>query len=131
MMANEGFYFTITELGGNKLSKEDRIARLIPAFEQRKVYLPEHLYYTDKDGTELDLVKVFVDDEYLRFPFSQHDDMLDAASRIEDKVLDASRPYDGSDWDDDTGVVRSDIDGFFHRPSSANDPSGRSDWTGY
>lgn len=129
MMANEGFYFNIIELGGNKLSKEDRIARLIPAFEQRKVYLPEHLYYTDKDGDELDLVRVFVDDEYLRFPFSQHDDMLDAASRIEDKILDASRPYDGGDWDYE-GVVSHDIDGFFHRPGQQT-PEGRSDWTGY
>jgi predicted phage terminase large subunit-like protein len=129
MMANEGFYFNITELAGNKLSKEDRIARLIPAFEQGRIYLPEHLFYTDKEGKEIDLIKIFVDEEYLRFPFSQHDDMLDAASRIEDKVLDASKPFDGAEWDND-GIVQHDVDGFFNRPGQIEDV-GRSDWTGY
>jgi predicted phage terminase large subunit-like protein len=128
MMATEGFYFNILSLGGNKLTKEDRIARLIPAFEQGYVYLPEHLEYEDKEGNIIDLVKVFVDEEYLRFPFSQHDDMLDAASRIEDKVLDVTKPFnDGYDEE----VVQHDIAGFFNQIRRGDDDGGRDYITGY
>jgi phage terminase large subunit-like protein len=127
MMRQEGFYFNIIELAGTKLSKEDRVARLIPAFEQGKVYLPEHLDYQDKDGKYLDLIKVFIEEEYLRFPFSQHDDMLDAASRIEDKALDAAAPYD--DWEDE-GYDASDIGSFFNRGQPA-EATGRDFITGY
>jgi phage terminase large subunit-like protein len=128
MMQAEGFYFNITELSGNKLSKADRIARLIPAFEQGRVYLPEHLEYTDKDGKVIDLVKLFVDEEYLKFPFSQHDDMLDAASRIEDKTVDANKPFD--DWEEaETGVF--DVDTYFGRNLGIGDGHGADPITGY
>lgn len=96
MMEAESFYFAKPiPLGGNKLSKADRIARLIPRFEQGKIWLPEDLYYTDKNGAVIDLVKVFINEEYLFFPFSSHDDMLDAASRIEDEDFSVWLPYDG------------------------------------
>jgi predicted phage terminase large subunit-like protein len=129
MMEIEGNYFShmIVELGGNRLSKEDRIARLIPSFEQGRVYLPEHLEYEDKEGSTIDLVQVFVNEEYLRFPFSQHDDLLDAASRIEDKVLEACKPLD-DDWDDD--VVQHDVGNFFNRVPREEE-SGRDYITGY
>jgi predicted phage terminase large subunit-like protein len=129
MMAVEGVYFNIIELAGNKLSKEDRIARLIPAFEQGRVYLPEHLEYEDKEGNVIDLVKVFVDEEYLRFPFSQHDDLLDAASRIEDKVLDASGPVDDYGYENDD-MVQHDVNNFFNRYRQ-DEESGRDYITGY
>ncbi len=96
MMEAESFYFAKPiPLGGNQLSKADRIARLIPEFESGKIWLPEELYYTDKNGTIVDLVKVFINEEYLFFPFSSHDDMLDAASRIEDEDFNVWLPYDG------------------------------------
>ena len=96
MMEVESFYFPRpVELSGNRLSKEDRIARLIPQFEKGKIWLPEHLDYRDKDGKVIDLVKVFIDEEYMFFPFSPHDDMLDAASRIEDEDFNTWLPYDG------------------------------------
>ena len=102
-MEDESFYFTRPiPLGGNKLSKADRIARLIPEFESGKIWLPEELYYTDKSGIVIDLVKVFINEEYLFFPFSSHDDMLDAASRIEDEDFNVWLPYDGPiDMSDD------------------------------
>jgi phage terminase large subunit-like protein len=111
MMLIEGVYFNILELGGNKLSKEDRIARMIPLFEQGRVYLPEQLPFEDKEGKEMDLVQVFKDEEYLRFPFSQHDDMLDAASRIEDKALEVSKPSE--DWSDEDSVGNYGLHGYF------------------
>ena len=131
MMESEGVYFNITELGGNKLSKEDRIARMIPLFEQGRVYLPEHLEFIDKEDNVIDLVRMFVDEEYLKFPFSQHDDMLDAASRIEDKALDAVKPIgDEGDFEEmeETGIYN--IDKFFNRPEQ-EDPTGRDMWSGY
>jgi predicted phage terminase large subunit-like protein len=131
MMEIEGNYFShlIVELGGNKLSKEDRIARLIPAFEQGRIYLPEHLEYEDKEGNIVDLVRVFVNDEYLKFPFSQHDDLLDAASRVEDKILDASKPLDDAYEDDE--IVQHDIAGFFNQIRRGDDDGGRDYITGY
>lgn len=92
----ESFYFPLpVELAGNKMSKEDRIARMIPKFEENKVWIPEHLLYEDKDGNVVDLVKVFIEEEYIFFPFSSHDDMLDAASRIEDDNFNTWLPYEG------------------------------------
>lgn len=95
-MEQESFYFPLpVELGGNKLSKEDRIARLIPQFEEKRIWIPEHLLYTDKDGNNTDLVKIFIEEEYIFFPFSPHDDMLDAGSRIEDENFNTWLPYEG------------------------------------
>lgn len=96
MMEVESFYFPRpVELSGNKLSKEDRIARLIPQFERGRIWLPEALPFKDKEGNVVDLIKTFVDDEYLVFPFSVHDDVLDAMSRIEDENFNTWLPYEG------------------------------------
>lgn len=103
-MKIEGFYFTIDELGG-KLTKEDRIRKLIPLFEEGKVYLPE-VYVSDSGR---DLIKEFIEEEYCLFPFAPHDDMLDAASRIRDEKCEAFHPqefpYDegGDEWEDGSG----------------------------
>jgi hypothetical protein len=140
MMASEGFYFSITELGGNKLSKEDRVLRLVPHFEQKRVWLPEYLNYTTKDGQVVDLVRVFVEEEYLAFPFSQHDDMLDAASRIEDKYFSGLRPYDSVDdvsgaeaFDGYESVYDSDfVNGLFgYNKAAGLGDAGRCTVTGY
>lgn len=128
MMLIEGVYFNILELGGNKLSKEDRVARIIPLFEQGRVHLPERLLFTDKEGKEVDLVQVFVDEEYLRFPFSQHDDMLDAASRIEDKALEANKPSE--DWLGDEESVGYGLHGYFGGQAGGQE-MGRCPITGY
>ena len=77
----ENYRFDVTEVGG-QTSKPDRIKRLIPLFEQGRVYLPQTLYRTNYEGTVEDLVNVFVQQEYKAFPVALHDDMLDALSRI-------------------------------------------------
>lgn len=127
MMAIEGIYFNITELAGTKLSKEDRILRLVPDFERGRIYLPEHLEYETKDGEVVDLVTIFINEEFLKFPFSQHDDLLDAASRIKDRKFDASAPYDDAADDEDHG---SDIHSFFHR-NTPEEKTGADPWCGY
>ncbi len=75
-MNRENYHFTITPIGG-KLKKEDRIRRLVPLFEQRRILLPDHCMRRTLEGVSEDLTKIFIDEEYLPFPVGAHDDMLD------------------------------------------------------
>lgn len=79
----ENYRFSVTEVAGT-LKKEDRIRRLIPIFEQGKFYLPQTLYYTDREGVPRDLITEFVEKELCAFPAGIHDDMLDSLARIMD-----------------------------------------------
>ena len=87
-MEDEGYRFQITEVGG-VTSKADRIKRLLPIFEQGQMWLPENMYVTDWQKTTVDLVRAFIEEEYMAFPVGMHDDMLDALARMEepDKTL--------------------------------------------
>lgn len=77
------YHFEIDELGG-KISKKDRIRRLVPVFEDGRWYLPKSCNKVNYEGQLTDLTESFVNEEYLMFPVSLHDDMLDAKSRIFD-----------------------------------------------
>lgn len=99
-MTRENYRFTIQPLGGN-MKKEDRIRRLIPLFEQGRLFLPEKLYYTDYRGRNSDLIRDFIEQEYLGFPVALHDDMLDCLSRIMDPDLATIFPLGD---DDDFGI---------------------------
>src|SRR3954463_4152665 len=85
-MSRENYHFPITELKGN-LAKEDRIAKLIPLFEQGRIYLPHSLYKTDYEGKYQDLIEIFLSQEYDAFPVSITDDMFDCMARILDEDL--------------------------------------------
>ena len=88
----EGNYrFNIVELKG-KISKEDRIRKLIPMFENERVFLPRQINYDSIDGKSYELVNDFVKEELTVFPVGKHDDMLDAFARILDPELDARFP---------------------------------------
>lgn len=82
-MEREFFRFNITEVGG-KMPKTDRIKRLIPKFEAGKIFLPNGLVYTNSDGKTINLIRHFVEEEFIAFPVCAHDDMLDALSRMFD-----------------------------------------------
>jgi len=82
-MEDENYRFKIVEVGG-VTSKHDRIKRLIPLFEQGDIWLPEHLYYTDWQREVVDLVRAFVEEEYMAFPFGLHEDLLDSLARMEE-----------------------------------------------
>lgn len=89
--AQDNYRFQIIELGG-RLSKQDRINRLLPLFEQGRIWLPYTLHYTQYDGITVDLVHYFVNQEYLVYPASRYDDMLDGLSRICDEELNVIWP---------------------------------------
>lgn len=82
-MENENYRFFIEPLGG-PMSKNDRIRRMVPDYENGTVWMPEKLEYTDYEGRSFDLVKVFIEEEYDPFPVGIHDDMLDSDARIKD-----------------------------------------------
>lgn len=82
-MERDEYRFQITELGGT-MAKPDRIKRLIPYFEQGRIWLPQSLWKTDYEGKRYDLVGAFIEDEYKAFPVCLHDDLLDALARIFD-----------------------------------------------
>jgi phage terminase large subunit-like protein len=96
-MERRVYRFEITELGG-PMPKPDRIKRLIPKFEQGQIWLPEKFMRTNYEGRTEDLTKVFIDEEYMAFPVSSHDDMLDALARMCDPEIRVGFPMA---WDND------------------------------
>lgn len=91
VMEREQYRFEIEELGGS-LKKEDRIRRIIPLFENHKIYLPQSLHRTDHQNVVRDLVNDFVEQEYAPFPVGKHDDLMDGLSRIVDMRLTFPKP---------------------------------------
>jgi hypothetical protein len=75
------FRFAILPVGGST-AKKDRIKRLIPLFSAKRIFFPEHVWYTTHDGKSVDLVNVFLQEEYQWFPALPDYDMLDALSRL-------------------------------------------------
>jgi len=96
-MKKEGGYFHITPLGG-PTGKPDRIQRLVPKFENGQFLLPDRLFckqnYGDRPGEEVDMIRIFIDEEYSIYPFCLHDDILDMLSRIEDPQMKAVTPVE-------------------------------------
>jgi hypothetical protein len=83
--------FRIVPLGG-KMSKIDRIRRLIPLFEQGKFILPRTRWRTLADKTSVELIDALVEGELMAFPVSGHDDIMDAISRVLDEDLKVKAP---------------------------------------
>ena len=77
----QNYRFDVTEVAG-VTSKDDRIRRLLPIFEQGRMYLPKSKHVTDWQKTTRDLVHDFIEEEYYPFPVGLHKDMMDSLSRI-------------------------------------------------
>jgi len=91
------FRFEILALGGNILSKKDRIKGLVPPFYNKRIRLPHQLIYVDYEGRPKDFIKQFMDDEYKAFPVCVHDDMLDCMARITDPAFGVEFPNEHED----------------------------------
>jgi predicted phage terminase large subunit-like protein len=76
-----GYRFDIIPLGG-QVSKFDRISGLIPMFEQGNIYIQHRCVVQTRDSGLQDMVAAFRDQEFMAWPYSAHDDMLDALARI-------------------------------------------------
>jgi phage terminase large subunit-like protein len=84
----ENYFFDVTEVGNSganaKVHKHDRIKRLLPMFNEGRFWFPETFYYTpntDASAT-VDLIQVFINEEFQAFPVAIHDDMLDSLARL-------------------------------------------------
>lgn len=95
-MEQENYRFNIIELGG-QMPKGDRIRRLVPVFEQGRLYFPYRMLKMRLDNTACDLTDEFYRQEYSTFPVSGHDDMLDCLSRIVDPELGTAFPMSGEE----------------------------------
>ena len=69
------------------MSKEDRIKRLVALLEQKRIFAPKSLRYFSKFAKqEVDIVSQLLF-EMDKFPFGNHDDLLDVLSRMFDVFL--------------------------------------------
>jgi predicted phage terminase large subunit-like protein len=91
LQERQNYRFDITPLGG-AMAKNDRIRRLIPWFEQGRMYLHPKIAKTDYEGRMVDLTRSFIDEEFKAFPVAVHDDMLDALARFLDEELPIAFP---------------------------------------
>ncbi|MCP4127759.1 MAG: hypothetical protein GY753_11930 [Gammaproteobacteria bacterium] len=87
----ENFHFDITPLN-NSQPKNDRIRKLIPLFSAGRFFTPGYLTKRDHEGTFRDYMKEFKDEEFLPFPVSTHDDMLDDLANILHPDLETTFP---------------------------------------
>lgn len=84
----DAYHFSIVPLGsGQRITKEERIRKLIPIMQQHRFYVPDSLIYIDGEGRRWDLVREFIDVELATFPKSRYDDIIDDASRVLDEEL--------------------------------------------
>jgi len=81
IMDRDNYRFLIRDIG-QRVSKHDRIAWLIPLFESAKIWFPRRLLYTATTGETRDLVLDFIDYEFDVYPVVSHDDMLDSLANI-------------------------------------------------
>lgn len=82
MMTAQNYRFVITAVAGS-MPKNDRIRRLVPYFEQGRIYLPQYgIVRTNYEGRAVNIVDEFIEREYRAFPVVTHDDQLDCLSRI-------------------------------------------------
>jgi phage terminase large subunit-like protein len=81
-------YFTIKETKGTTHSKADRIEqRLVGQYYAGNVLLPQEHYFISKhDGRVYNFVQL-LRLEYLQFPFTEHDDILDCQAQLFEEPL--------------------------------------------
>ena len=80
-MSIRGYRFSIRQLH-QSVPKLDRIRWLEPVFQNSRIWFPSQMFYRDVQGVEHDLTQEFINDEFVIFPATRHDDMLDCLANI-------------------------------------------------
>lgn len=76
------YRFSILEIY-TTVNKQDKIINTLqPIFENHRLYLPLELLYLNYENKRVDLIKDFIDEELIFYPFSISDDMLDALAMM-------------------------------------------------
>ena len=81
LQRQQNYRFAINEVGGT-IEKDTRIRRLLPIFENHRLWFPTILHRTQHDGVTRNLIEQFIEEELLSFPGGRHDDSLDALARL-------------------------------------------------
>jgi predicted phage terminase large subunit-like protein len=92
-MERRNYRFAIKTVGGG-VDKRSRIRRLVPWFENGRVWLPHEMIRESADGALVDIMKAFVEKEYVAFPVSANDDSLDCLARIAEPGMPLPWPKD-------------------------------------
>lgn len=79
----EQFFFLVKETKSTNASKRDRIEqRLVPPFNSGTIHFPTNSFYkSEYDGKVHDFISEYKL-EFLQFPFSEHDDILDCHAQM-------------------------------------------------
>lgn len=91
-------------ISGGRLRKEDRIWRLVPDFREARLWLPKKMVRTLADGSQFDIIRYFIEREYLPYAGEgsvAHDDMLDCLSRIHEGEIFFEHEERDAEEDDD------------------------------
>jgi len=91
LMEARSYRFTITKLGGST-PKNDRIRRLVPLFENSRIWMPHTMFRRNWEGNNVNIIQELIRDEYKLFPVPIHDDMLDNLANIVHPDLQAQFP---------------------------------------
>ncbi len=81
-MRNYRFYITPLK---QTLPKKQRIDSLVPLFELGRIYLPRECWHENWEGKRVNTIQQFIDEEYIDYPYAEHDDMLDGLANINHK----------------------------------------------
>lgn len=109
MRQDNKIFFYIKETKSSTGSKQDRIEqRLVPAYHAGKIFLPKSCYFRSLyDGKVYDFCEL-LKLEYLQFPFTEHDDILDCQGQMfEEQLIKGERTKSVSTK---SGMTADDID---------------------
>lgn len=81
LMERQNYRFSLSGIV-QRIAKPRRIAWLIPLFQDGRMWFPQRLVTELADGTVHDIVEDFRKEEYICYPHSVHDDMLDCIANV-------------------------------------------------
>ncbi len=92
--------------------KEARIMSLEPLLRNYRLVFADKCPYVNSEGTAVDIFAKFFEEEYANWPFSDHDDFLDALSRIADAETGASMIFPALQTHERPRPIKGPIDPF-------------------